>query len=609
VFGSDARIRRPVLLILLLGVLLVLVGVTATVQAMMVSTYASSSTLAAVVDSDVATVRGFVHDGLDGLDVATPDPGTVRRIDGYLETLLAKGGIVHAEIRAADGRVIASSAGGAAESRTTAARTPDFAAAAAGSPTVDLVSAAESEAAGVALPETVVREYLPLQQGGETVLVIGVWRDAGPVLAHLESLRRDIVVVTLSGAVIAGAVLALVFRSAQRRINRQTDALVEATHRDALTESLNHGALVGYLAREIERSHVSGTPLGVALIDIDNFRLLNETHGHEAGDEALLTVSGILKRELPAGTVMGRYGPDEFLVVAGHERVVDLEPTVERLRTVLADLSLQVDSTEQVPLTVSAGICTFPDHGSSVTDLLSTAVATLNEARVSGGDGVRVAGVNAPDRQPGASSFDIFQGLIFAVDAKDRYTKRHSEDVSRYGTFLASLLGLDPTVVETIRLAGLLHDVGKIGIPDGILRKPGRLTADEFGVVRQHVALGDMIVRDLPGIDDIRAGIRHHHERWDGQGYLTGLAREDIPLVARILAVGDAFSAMTTTRPYRKALPVREALTRLGDAAGTQLDEALVTAFVRGIETAPDAPLPGLDVASSALWSPWRRVA
>jgi diguanylate cyclase (GGDEF)-like protein len=609
VFGSQARVRRPVLLILLLGVLLVLVGVTATVQAVMVSTYASSSTLTAVVDSDVATVRGFIHDGLGGLDIAAPDAGTVRRIDDYLETLLSKGGIVHAEIRDADGRIIASSTGGTPDATPTRAeRTADFAAAAAGSPTVDLVPNAESEAIGVTLPETVVREYLPLQQDGETVLVIGVWRDAEPVLAQLEGLRRDIVVVTLSGAVVAGGVLALVFRSAQRRINRQTDALVDATHRDALTESLNHGALVGYLAGEIERAHASGTPLGVALIDIDNFRLLNETHGHKAGDEALLTVSDILKRELPATTVVGRYGPDEFLVVAGHERVADLEPMVERLRTALADFSLQFDSTEQLPLTVSAGICTFPDHGSSVTDLLSTAVATLNEARASGGDGIRIAGLNAPDGQPGTSSFDIFQGLIFAVDAKDRYTKRHSEDVSRYGTFLASLLGLDPTVTETIRLAGLLHDVGKIGIPDGILRKPGRLTEDEFAVVRQHVALGDMIVRDLPGIDDIRAGIRHHHERWDGQGYLTGLARDDIPLVARILAVGDAFSAMTTTRPYRKALPLREALGRLGDAAGTQLDEALVAAFVRGIETAPDAPLPGLET-SSALWSPWRRVA
>ena len=147
--------------------------------------------------------------------------------------------------------------------------------------------------------------------------------------------------------------------------------------------------------------------------------------------------------------------------------------------------------------------------------------------------------------------------------------------------FLAERLGLAPELVATIRVAGLLHDVGKIGVPDGILRKPGSLTAEEYAIVKQHVALGDLIVRDLPDVELIRAGVRHHHERWDGDGYLDRLAGEEIPLVARILAVGDAFSAMTTTRPYRKALATDEALRRLEDAAGTQLDERLVDAVRR----------------------------
>jgi len=163
--------------------------------------------------------------------------------------------------------------------------------------------------------------------------------------------------------------------------------------------------------------------------------------------------------------------------------------------------------------------------------------------------------------------------------------------------------------VATIRVAGLLHDIGKIGIPDQILRKPGSLTDAEYAIVKQHVALGDLIVRDLPNVDMIRAGVRHHHERWDGDGYLDGLAGEEIPLVARILAVGDAFSAMTTDRPYRKALGLAEALRRLEDAAATQLEERLVTVFVTGIETAADAPLPGADVRPLRLWTPYRRVA
>jgi putative nucleotidyltransferase with HDIG domain len=205
-------------------------------------------------------------------------------------------------------------------------------------------------------------------------------------------------------------------------------------------------------------------------------------------------------------------------------------------------------------------------------------------------------------------AFDTLQGLVIAIDTKDRYTKRHSEDVARYSVFLAHQLGLDEESRRHIWSAGLLHDIGKIGIPDVVLRKPGKLTDAEYATVKQHVALGDAIVRNIEAVETVRAGVRHHHERWDGNGYLHRLSGEDIPLIARILAVGDAFSAMTTTRPYRKALSIEEALRRLGDAAGTQLEERLVAAFINGIETAPDAPLPGVETGTP-IWVPDIRVA
>jgi diguanylate cyclase (GGDEF)-like protein len=384
---------------------------------------------------------------------------------------------------------------------------------------------------------------------------------------------------------------------------------MEATRRDQLTGLLNHGALVGLLAEQIEQARGAGRPLGIALIDIDNFRLLNDNHGHAAGDQALLAVAGLLQRHLGPEMEMGRYGPDEFLVVASPAAVASLDPLVDRVRTALVDLSLRFDHTERLPITVSVGIATYPEHADSVTGLLATVGQVIGEAKASGGDTVLHAEAASVVPDQGATSFDVLQGLIIAVDTKDRYTKRHSEDVARYGTFLAERLGLPTDEIRTIGVAGMLHDVGKIGIPDRILRKPGELTEAEYAVVKQHVALGDMIVRDLPDIEVIRAGIRHHHERWDGQGYLDRLEGEEIPLIARILAVGDAFSAMTTTRPYRKALDIREALTRLGDAAGTQLDERLVTAFIDGIEHAEDPPLPGGDVAAETLWLPGRRVA
>jgi diguanylate cyclase (GGDEF)-like protein len=414
--------------------------------------------------------------------------------------------------------------------------------------------------------------------------------------------RRDVVLVTLSAGLIAAALLFLIFRTAQSRLSRQTAALVESIRRDPLTGALNHGALVAHLAEEIERSRAAGLPLGVALVDIDNFRLLNDNHGHGAGDQALLALDDLLAAELPDRVIAGRYGPDEFLLVAPAAAVGELEPALERVRTRLADLSLEFEATERLPVTISAGLCTYPDHGESVTLLLAAVARTLQEAKAGGGDAIRVADADAAAAPPQVG-FDVLQALVQAVDTKDRYTKRHSEDVARYGIFLANRLELPAEVVATIRVAGLLHDVGKIGIPDGILRKPGKLTAEEYAIVKQHVALGDAIVRDLPDLDLVRAGIRHHHERWDGDGYLDGLAGEGIPLIARILAVGDAFSAMTTTRPYRKALELREALRRLEDAAGSQLDESLVRVFIEGIETAEDAPLPGAPMLP-AIWAP-----
>jgi diguanylate cyclase (GGDEF)-like protein/putative nucleotidyltransferase with HDIG domain len=448
-----------------------------------------------------------------------------------------------------------------------------------------------------------ILEFLPITTNDEVRAVVGIWRDAAPVLQRLSDVRRDVVLVTLSAALISAALLFLIFRAAQARITRQTAELVEATRRDPLTGTLNHGALVSHLALEIESARVSGLPLGVALVDIDNFRLLNDNHGHVAGDAALMAVVGLLWAGLPDRVVMGRYGPDEFLLVAPPDVVFELEPALERLRTALADLSLQFESTERLPVTVSAGLCTYPEHGASVTVLLAAVAGTLEDAKASGGDAIRVAGHDPVDAAA-SSSFDVLQGLVIAIDTKDRYTKRHSEDVSRYALFLAERSGADPDLLRSIRVAGLLHDIGKIGIPDQILRKPSKLTETEYDIVKQHVALGDMIVRDLPDIDVIRAGIRHHHERWDGDGYLHRLEREDIPLIARILAVGDAFSAMTTTRPYRKGLGIREALKRLEDAAGSQLDERLVRIFVEGIETAPDAPLPGMEGSVADLWTP-----
>jgi diguanylate cyclase (GGDEF)-like protein/putative nucleotidyltransferase with HDIG domain len=595
---------------LVYGIFLIIVGVTAMAQTVMVSTHFSTTTLNSVVGTDAALVRLFVTSTVspDDLDASGPSAERQAALEERLASLIEPGQIVRVEIRLPDGRVVAADR---PELRgAVGASTPDFTIALGGdSATAGIDDAAASEAVGPPLAvRSVLREYFPLSTDGRVRAVVGVWRDAGPILADVDAIRLNIALVTLSAGIVAGIVLFLVFRSAQGRISSQTAALVAAISRDTLTGTLNHGALVDVVARAVDESRAGRGGFGVALVDIDNFRLLNENYGHEAGDEALIAVVDLLRRELPAFAAFGRYGPDELLFVVPSGSVQVVGDVLERLRAALVDYSLQFDASERLPLTVSAGVCTFPEHADSVTELLTVAALTLREAKASGGDAIRFGGLQ-PAAEAGSRTFDVFQGLILAVDTKDRYTKRHSEDVARYAVFLAQQLGLDPELIQTIRVAGLLHDVGKIGIPDYVLRKPGRLTPEEMAIVQQHVALGDLIVRDLPDLEVVRAGVRNHHERWDGKGYLDRLAGEDIPLVARILSVGDTFSAMTTTRPYRKAKSVQEALTELADVAGTQLDEKLVGVFIRGIESVPDAPLPGADVQPLGLWTPYRQVA
>ena len=595
------------LLMLVFGFFLVLVGVTAVTLAATASSRLSAELLGASVAGDAATVRGFANAHLLPSDLAPRDldPARRARLEILLGTIVERGAILRAEIYRVDGTLLVADLPGLSDSAA-ATVSPSFRSAVEQKAiSAAIVDAAEqSEAAGGELDSpSVVRAYLPVIADGRVQAVVGIWRDARPLLAKVEASRNELIqIVGIAGSV-AAFVLFFIFRAAQRRIAAQTERLIEAEHHDALTDLPNHGALVALLAVALEGARSSGSRVSIAILDIDNFRLLNEAHGYDLGDEALVKVADLLRDELGAAGAFGRYGPDEFLLFAATENEADLVAVVEGVRRKLQGFWLAPEGHERLPVTISGSISSFPDHGQSLTALLSRAARTLEEAKASGGDAVRIAGT--ADEGASGSTFDVLQGLVFAIDTKDRYTKRHSEDVGRYGAVLAEMLGLDDEVVELVRRAGQLHDVGKIGIPDAILRKPGRLTEAEYDVVKQHVALGDMMVRDAQTSDVVRHGIRHHHERWDGAGYLDRLAGEEIPLVARILAVGDAYSAMTTTRPYRKALSVREAIRRLEDAAGSQLEEGLVKLFVSRIEEI-EAAEEERRAASAAghLWTP-----
>ena len=609
-FGARPSVPKPMLLMIVFGVFVVIVGVTAVFQTLLVAESVTSAATTAIISSDAATVRTFVNGLVTNGDLnGSASADHTATVEHGLQSIAAASEIVLVEIRSPDGTIRLSSdptvRGESAPDST------DFATALKGFAAPSIILAGEpTEGAGLpAGSGKLIRIYLPLvAPDNEIKGVVAIWRDAKPILAAVEKVRNDVLAVILSAAAIVALLLFLVFRAAQRRITRQTLQLIEATHLDALTGLPNHGAMVGALALAIEPARRAGTTISVALLDLDNFRNVNDTHGHEAGDVALLQLARTLEASLPPGATLGRYGPDEFLVVGSGLEPSELEPYLTSARLSLTDQDLEIDSSERLPISLSGAIAAFPGDARSVTELLSVAAVVLAEAKISGGGQIIIAG-DRPSATDEQRTFDVLQGLVFAIDTKDRYTRRHSEDVSRYSSFLARRIGLDDDFIEGITAAGLLHDIGKIAIPDAILRKPGRLTAEEQRIVKEHVTLGESIVRNVPHVDLVRAGIRHHHERWDGRGYVDELTGEEIPLVARILAIADAFSAMTTTRPYRKAMGVQIALGRLGDAAGTQLDERLVAAFIEGIETASDAPMPGEKPSGPGLWVPSTQVA
>jgi diguanylate cyclase (GGDEF)-like protein/putative nucleotidyltransferase with HDIG domain len=618
------HVPRLLLLVFLVGVALSLL--TAAGLAQVVGTNVSDSAIEATTRADGALASNVIGADLMPSDLAMvgSDPTRVANMEQVLRALThTDTGLLRVKIHAPDGTVLFSDDPTLRGAHLKA--NDGLEAALAGKPSTDLVTpdefaGEEADLAGLSTAP-VLEEYLPVRDAsGAVVAVFETYRDASPLLAQVGQAQLSVELIVGAASLILILLLAVIFGAAQRRLDRQTRQLVEAARRDPLTGLLNHGAIVERLEGMIRDAVAgggaggdqgAGRRVGVALVDIDNFRLFNDTYGHSAGDYLLLEVARLLREELSQASELGRYGPDEFLAVAPPQCAHDLEPAIARLRERLSGVELRFAGSERLPVTISAGLGDHPEHGATATALLTRVTVALVEAKASGGDAVRVSERPAGEVRE-RNSFDIFRGLVIAVDTKDRYTKRHSEDVAHYALLLADRLGLDPELRRVLQVAGLLHDVGKIGIPDAILRKPGSLTPEEYDIVKQHVALGDMIVRDLPNLDLVRAGVRHHHERWDGKGYLDGLAGEGIPLVARILAVGDAFSAMTTTRPYRKALSVDEALKRLTDAAGSQLDPELTGAFVEVVTTAPEmtgvtATAP--ERTTPALWVPTPRVA
>ena len=354
---------------------------------------------------------------------------------------------------------------------------------------------------------------------------------------------------------------------------------LERADRCPLTGLINHRAFHHRLAAEAERALRENAPLAIALIDLDNFRFFNDAYGHAVGDDLLRRVAAALNSQCGPCDTLSRFGGDEFALLLPGTAGEEAGRLAGRLAACLDGVGYRPPAYETViPLSLSVGIAVFPEEAATRQDALALADARLRRAK-SGGDGGSQADRIRGDASRQVEGFSMLDALVTAVDNKDRYTRRHSEDVMTYSLELARELDLGERTRHVVAVAALLHDVGKIGVPDHILRKPGRLTEEEFAAVRQHPVMGAVMVGAVPGLEETLDAVRLHHERWDGGGYPGGLRGEETPLLARLMAVADAYSAMTTDRPYRTGMPAEQALAILEAGAGTQWDPACVRAF------------------------------
>ncbi len=358
------------------------------------------------------------------------------------------------------------------------------------------------------------------------------------------------------------------------------DALARADH-DPLTGLLNHRAFHNRLKEAVDDAGTSRRQGAVLLVDLDNFKFFNDAYGHPAGDDVLRRISRIFEAVCRPGDVLSRFGGDEFALLLPGASCEKAQALAGRLRDAAAQAEYRPPGYETaIPFTLSVGLACFPDDGVTQTALLEAADARLRVAK-SGGDTDSHALSVRRSLAESVGGFTMLDALVTAVDNKDRYTRRHSEDVMHLCRQIAASLGLDAQAQRTLEVAALLHDVGKIGVPDAILRKPGRLTDDDYEAIKQHPLMGSVIVGAVPGFEEVLDAVRHHHERWDGGGYPFGLTAEETPLSARIMAVADAYSAMTADRPYRKGMEPGRALAILEDGAGSQWDPACVRAFLQ----------------------------
>jgi diguanylate cyclase (GGDEF)-like protein/putative nucleotidyltransferase with HDIG domain len=370
-------------------------------------------------------------------------------------------------------------------------------------------------------------------------------------------------------------------------------ALIQAAVTDVITGLPNHQAVINRLEEAIAGYQQRPGSCALLFVDMDHFKRVNDTWGHRAGNALLHEIAHRLRTTLRPEDFVGRYGGEEFLILLPGVDVQAAIQTAEYLRSVIGShtYTWQPDNgSTAVPIstTVSIGVAIYPLHGTSAETLLEAADRAMYRVKYTGRNRVYLADLEmaSPQSLHDDKEYLAVQALTAAASVHDGGTHSHAQRLVHLIEVTARKLKRPEAEIHLLRLAALLHDIGKIGIPETILHKPGPLTDDEWAIMRQHPELGCQMLEQVGGVfGQLAQIVETHHERWDGRGYPNGLAREAIPRSARILAVVDAYDAMISPRPYRREpLTIVEAKTELQRSAGSQLDPDVVKAFLCVLE-------------------------
>lgn len=360
---------------------------------------------------------------------------------------------------------------------------------------------------------------------------------------------------------------------------------------DGLTGLFDHNYFLDSLDNLLRAADENDESVALVMIDLDDFKFYNDAFGHSVGDLILRTTAQILRQVTRTGDIIARYGGDEFAVILSNTNREQAQDIAERIRIQIAKITHLMDELCFLKrLTASIGVSTFPEDAKTARDLIDTADKAMYNIKRGEKDRVgdfysELEEMSSTLDDAEKALFDTIKILVGVLDSRDRYTWEHSRAVAKLSEQIAKELGACEDVVSGVRMAGLLHDIGKIHVKEEILNKRDELSNQEWSFIELHPMVGANLLKPIAGFAPIYPAIYHHHEKYNGTGYPDKLVGKQIPFGARIISVADSFDAMTSNRPYRKALTVQAALNEIVQHRGQHFDPDICDALERVITT------------------------